>query len=222
MRGQASKTPPPPTAHEAVNLPDHITLEWSVCPGATESANMMEMPQGTVITAESFTSVCLMNCDLAGEQRVQYEVYLLTGGLLQCGWCATPLGLPFTATEGVGDFPLSVAADGSRGVVWNLTSTAVPTLQWRGGDVLGCFADLATGNFDFTLNGVLFAGATLPTKASLLRRGARFYTDAEFTDEMLVFTPALSLGEGEACLVNLGEAHMCYPRSGYRTVCETF
>lgn len=195
-------------------------LEWSVCPGAAETACMSEMPHGTIVTATSFTSLSLLHCELAGEEKVQYEVHLLTSGLLQCGWCVTPSGLPFTSQEGVGDFPMSVAADGLRGLVWNLTPADVPELRWGAGDILSCYADLGTGAFDFALNGQHCHTASLPTKALLLRHGARWYNDRHSTDEMLQYTPAMSLEGGEACVVNLGEAPMRYPRCGYRSICE--
>jgi hypothetical protein len=200
----------------------HHPFEWSICPGAAESACMSAVPHGTIITAASFTSLSLLHCALAEEEKVQYEVHLLTGGLLQCGWCVAPSGLPFSGQEGVGDFPMSVAADGLRGLVWSLTSVDVPELRWAAGDTLSCYADLATGAFDFALNGVHCHSASLPTKALLLRHGARWYNDRHSTDEMLQYTPAMSLEGGEACVVNLGEAPMCYPRRGYRTICETF
>lgn len=193
-------------------------VQWVVCPGATEEAYLSEMPHGIVMTAGSFTSLTALHADFTNWERVQYEVHLLTGGLFQVGWCVTASGLPFTLNEGVGDFPLSVAVDGSRGMLWNVTGEPVPSLRWQPGDIVSCYADFSTGTFDFALNGVYCCHCTLPTKGSLLRTGARWYTDRHSTDEMLTYAPALSLGKGEACVVNIGEAPMCYPRTGFISV----
>ncbi|CAM9355733.1 unnamed protein product [Pylaiella littoralis] len=142
------------------------------------------------------------------------EVTLLTAGLMQIGWADHTFvpGGPESG-DGIGDVPGSWAYDGVRQQRWNEGSSEYGE-AWKVGDVVGCLLEIngaaQTASMSFTLNGkdmgVAFDGVKLAP--------ARKATDKVALEGEPGFFPALSLEEGEAVTVNLGQAPFVHAPPG--------
>ncbi|KAJ1753496.1 translation machinery-associated protein 20 [Coemansia sp. RSA 1821] len=89
---------------------------------------------------------------LGGTHR--FHVRLLTGGLIQIGWCSSMCTFYPESGEGVGDDFESVAYDGHRRRKWFGTAEDVTYGEsWKAGDVITCELDLDNGRVVFFRNG---------------------------------------------------------------------
>eukprot|EP01062_Namystynia_karyoxenos_P052117 TRINITY_DN4141_c0_g1_i2.p1 TRINITY_DN4141_c0_g1~~TRINITY_DN4141_c0_g1_i2.p1 ORF type:complete len:1299 (+),score=418.45 TRINITY_DN4141_c0_g1_i2:80-3976(+) len=133
----------------------------------------------------------------------QYEAVLQSSGVQQLGWCTA--SAENTADDGVGDSVNSYAYDGSRVRRWNVSSHDYG-VQWEEGDVIGCCIDLDGRAVDWYHNGQHLGSAyTGIDTASSAPSGA----------DVLAFSPAVSLSQGESCALNFGAVPFCYPQAGY-------
>lgn len=83
----------------------------------------------------------------------QYEVTLLSAGVMQIGWMKP--SLMFSEGSGVGDVSRSFAYDGGRKRKWGEGLGSGPYGKlWTTGDVVGCLLDLDNKVVSFTLNGI--------------------------------------------------------------------
>ena len=150
----------------------------------------LEVDETRVVSRSNFASV---RADTAVfEGRWQYEVTLITGGLMQIGWSA--LSSAFSETNGVGDGDLSYAYDGSRQKTWPESDYGS---DWAEGDVIGCEIDFTAGSLTFYRNGI--------------SQGVAF-EDIHRPNGAAYF-PSASLSLGESALFNFGRSSFVYPIS---------
>ncbi|KAJ1893862.1 hypothetical protein LPJ66_005515, partial [Kickxella alabastrina] len=133
-----------------------------------------------------------------------FHVRLLTGGLMQIGWCSDQCGFFPESGEGVGDDLQSVSYDGMRMRKWHGTATATATSlalgehsnqygeKWEAGDVIGTEIDLDCGSVEFYRNGQSMGMA--------FERGV---SEFDAVDKCRRWLPAVSLAS-EQGLVFLG------------------
>ncbi|GLE10394.1 hypothetical protein PINS_up022495 [Pythium insidiosum] len=143
-------------------------------------------------------------CALA-KGKWQYEVKLITDGVIQLGWAETAFVASSETGDGVGDHAQSWAYDGCRQLKWTGGDEQEYGMAWERGDIISCLLDLDDGGtIRFARNGelmdVAFSGVS--TKAS---RG---------------FFPAISVEQGEILLVNVGAQPLLYPVEGFKPVVE--
>ncbi|XP_021887448.1 LOW QUALITY PROTEIN: E3 ubiquitin-protein ligase RKP [Carica papaya] len=126
-----------------------------------------------------------------------YEVSLETSGIQQLGWAT--LTCPFTDHKGVGDADDSYAFDGRRVSKWNKESEPYGQ-SWVVGDVIGCCIDLDSDEISFYRNGVSLGVAF----SGIRKMGPGFG-----------YYPAISLSQGERCILNFGCRPFKYQVEGY-------
>ncbi|KAI3388406.1 hypothetical protein SNEBB_006388 [Seison nebaliae] len=126
----------------------------------------------------------------------QYEVILLTKGLMQIGWC-TP-SCHFYSTQGAGDSEDSYAYDGDRVRKWNVESQHYGE-AWLVGDVIGCLLNYDEHYCQFYRN-----GKSLGVAYDDIRIGYDIY-----------YLPAMSLSANECVRVNFGATPFIYPVDGF-------
>ena len=143
------------------------------------------------------------------EGKWMYEITLLSPGLQQIGWAVQGAAATWTREYGVGDSLNTYSFDGSRVKKWNVVEETYGS-TWEVGDVITSFIDLTNGIIEYSANGQLQGKAftKIDTTSTLLHDGRR-------AAESLVFTPAFSLSNNEACVVNFGAMPFKYPISGY-------
>ncbi|KAL8193907.1 hypothetical protein R6Q57_026149 [Mikania cordata] len=129
-----------------------------------------------------------------------YEVTLETAGLQQLGWAT--VSCPFTELTGVGDAEDSYAFDGKRVIKWNLNSEPYGQ-TWVVGDVIGCCIDLEADEISYYRNGVSLGVAF---------KGIRKMVPG------LGYYPAISLSQGERCLLNFGACPFRYPIQEFQPI----
>lgn len=83
-----------------------------------------------------------------------YEVFLVTGGIMQIGFATKHLEFSPEQGIGVGDDSNSVAFDGYRRKLWHFNGNwTVGSKTWKAGDTVGCLIDFKNQQFRFYLNG---------------------------------------------------------------------
>lgn len=159
------------------------------------------------------------------KKKWYFEVKLLTAGLMQIGWADDTFvpGGPESG-DGIGDIAGSWAYDGVRQQRWNEGQNDYGE-AWKVGDVVGCLLDInsstQTASMSFSLNGVdmgvAFAEVTL---AAASGTGVASSLEGDvLLKEQPGFFPAVSLEEGEAGVVNLGQEAFAYaPPDGFKAV----
>ncbi|CAM9271120.1 unnamed protein product [Ectocarpus sp. 6 AP-2014] len=150
-----------------------------------------------------------------------FEVALLTAGLMQIGWADHTFvaGGPESG-DGIGDVSGSWAYDGVRQQRWNEGQSDYGE-AWKVGDIVGCLLEIdqasQTASMRFSLNGqdmgVAFDGVKLaPAAAEPGSSSLGLKVEPGFF-------PALSLEEGEAVTVNLGQSPFAHPPpDGFKAV----
>ena len=195
-----------------VPFTDADRIQWHVPNGASDAVSAI-LPTGWGFSGQAnFTSV--VSSAFVATGRWMYEVVLQTDGIMQLGWSCWPAMISWSSKLGVGDFPFTVAYDGSRQKIWNLCPLPTTGPKWLQGDVVTCLLDLGGGIARFARNGSIVGECSLPSysKSPLA---------AKATEVCLSYAPALSLGSYEACSVNLGAAPFMYPFEGYSPI-DTF
>ena len=159
----------------------------------------------------------------SGPCSYYYEVELLTEGLMQIGFIDDKFishilsssssssskegeeeEVDVEGADGVGDTAHSWAFDGLRSQKWHVEGSAYPDEEresWRAGDVVGC---------ELLLSAPSAAGAVCVTvsfahNGSALGAAFAFPVDTLGPDALVAFYPAVSLEDGEALIVNIGQ-----------------
>jgi Kip1 ubiquitination-promoting complex protein 1 len=114
-----------------------------------------------------------------------FEVHLLTGGLMQIGWCT--YATPFQPERGVGDDETSYAFDGYRVKKWNGSSATFGS-QWAAGDVIGTSIDFGKREITFYKN-----EESLGVAFTRIRVGPN-----------MAYFPAISFSAGQRVVFNFG------------------
>ncbi|KAE8746279.1 hypothetical protein FOCC_FOCC006951 [Frankliniella occidentalis] len=131
----------------------------------------------------------------------QYEVLLLSTGVMQIGWAS--FNSKFGAGQGVGDTYDSFAFDGSRVRKWNMTAEAYGE-KWEEDDIIGCCIDLDDGCVEFFRN-----GRSMGVAYRNIQMGAG-----------IVYFPTVSLQRKEGLIANFGATPLCYPAPGHSPIHE--
>lgn len=164
--------------------------EFSIC-GDIRIVNPPLLVESLAMFSSARANVCVW------KGKWMYEVTLETSGVQQLGWAT--LSCPFTDHKGVGDADDSYAFDGRRVKKWNKEAEQYGQ-PWVAGDIIGCCIDLDSNEISFYRNGV-----SLGVAFSGIRKmgpGSGYY-------------PAISLSQGERCVMNFGARPFKYPIDGY-------
>ncbi|XP_043721494.1 E3 ubiquitin-protein ligase RKP-like [Telopea speciosissima] len=145
-----------------------------------------------------FSSVRANACVWTG--KWMYEIILETSGIQQLGWAT--LSCPFTEHKGVGDAEDSYAFDGRRVKKWNKEAETYGQ-SWVVGDVIGCCIDLDHNEISFYRNGLPLGVAF--DNVRKMAPGLGYY-------------PAISLSQGERCVLNFGTHPFKYPIEGFHSL----
>lgn len=131
----------------------------------------------------------------------QYEVLLLSAGVMQIGWVTC--NSKFSPGQGVGDTPDSYGFDGSRVRKWNVTAEDYGE-KWEEGDVIGCCIDLDEGCIEFFRN-----GRSMGLAYRRIQMGPG-----------IVYFPAISLHQKEGVIAMYGSTPLIYPVDGFNPIQE--
>lgn len=158
-----------------------------------------------------FNTLCADRARAPRHARVFYEVVIeRCVGVVQLGWIGTISRGNTESGDGVGDDRVSWGVDGIRLKKWSGgDATYSTTRKWRDGDVVGCCADLTSGDLSFALNGH-WGGPDV-----------RAFRSVDVPEQGLA--PAVTGGYGFACGVNLGDRPWRHqPPFGFRSAQEFF
>ncbi|KAJ1523929.1 hypothetical protein ONE63_010478 [Megalurothrips usitatus] len=150
------------------------------------------------IIGESNFGTVKTNCGVC-RGKWQYEVVLLSNGIMQIGWATS--NSEFGYGQGVGDTSDSFAFDGSRIRKWNVLAEGYGE-KWEEDDIIGCCIDLDDGCVEFFRNGTSLGVA---------------YRDIPMGAGILYF-PTISLQQKEGLIPNFGSSPFCYPVSGCQPI----
>ena len=151
---------------------------------------------GVVHGRSEFATVAVASVEPVAAGKWYYEATILTGGVVQVGWCAGGFEHDDAEGDGVGDDAKSWAFDGCRGRKWTAgADEAYGTGEpWARGDVVGCALDADGGSLSFSVNGTPL-GAAFEGLAS----------------DVGGFFAALSLEDNEAVRVAIDAADFRFP-----------
>ncbi|KAH8084988.1 subtilase-like protein [Aureococcus anophagefferens] len=159
-------------------------------------AGEAELRDGGVAHGRSeFATVAVASVAPVAAGKWYYEATILTGGVVQVGWCAGGFEHDDAEGDGVGDDARSWAFDGCRGRKWTAGADEAygSGEPWARGDVVGCALDADGGSLSFSVNG------TSPAPRSRLAADAGG------------FFAALSLEDNEAVRVAIDAADFRFP-----------
>ncbi|ESR41281.1 E3 ubiquitin-protein ligase RKP [Citrus sinensis] len=177
--------------------PHIVGLEESSICGDVRIAKLPLLVESLAMFSSARANVCVW------KGKWMYEVTLETSGVQQLGWAT--LSCPFTDHKGVGDADDSYAFDGRRVKKWN--KEAEPYGQsWVAGDIIGCCIDLDSDEISFYRNGVSLGVAF----SGIRKMGPGFG-----------YYPAVSLSQGERCVLNFGARPFKYPINCYLPLQES-
>ncbi|KAH8072745.1 subtilase-like protein [Aureococcus anophagefferens] len=102
-----------------------------------------------------FATVAVASVAPVAAGKWYYEATILTGGVVQVGWCAGGFQHDDAEGDGVGDDARSWAFDGCRGRKWTAGADEAygSGEPWARGDVVGCALDADGGSLSFSVNG---------------------------------------------------------------------
>ncbi|KAJ0409135.1 hypothetical protein ATCC90586_002846 [Pythium insidiosum] len=194
---------PEPVANDTVS--DSHASDWLAAVDAGSVSVMFRHGLCELRGAGNFgTATSAAGCKLASG-KWQYEVKLITNGVIQLGWADAAFAASSNAGDGVGDHASSWAYDGCRQLKWTGGADEEYGVGWERGDIISCLLDLEQGGtIRFARNGELMDVAFSGVAAGSPRG----------------FFPAISVEQGEILLVNVGAQPLLYPVEGFTPVME--
>ncbi|KAK3927051.1 E3 ubiquitin-protein ligase RNF123 [Frankliniella fusca] len=169
-----------------------------VCLDLLELSNRVSSYDSFKIIGAGHFGTVKTNCGVF-KGKWQYEVLLLSTGVMQIGWAS--FNSKFGVGQGVGDTYDSYAFDGCRVRKWNMTADDYGE-KWEEDDVIGCCIDLDAGCVEFFRNGKSMG---IAFKNILMGAG-------------IVYFPTVSLQRKEGVIANFGATPFYYPVPGYSPI----
>ncbi|XP_034235683.1 E3 ubiquitin-protein ligase RNF123-like isoform X2 [Thrips palmi] len=165
-----------------------------------ELSNRISLFDSLKLIGVSHFGTVKTNCGVY-QGKWQYEVLLLSTGVMQIGWVTS--NSKFGPGQGVGDTFDSYAFDGSRVRKWNISAEDYGE-KWEEGDIIGCCIDLDEGCLEFFRN-----GRSMGVAYRKIQIGPG-----------IVYFPAISLQQKEGVIAIYGSTPLIYPVEGFNPIQE--